>query len=77
MEAFQLAGIHPLNSSVVLDRGKSRVSRPPAAGILPAPSPDAMRTVSSDVDRVAAIVADSTLSPISKMREMSAITSTA
>ena len=76
MEAFQLAGIHPLNPSVVLDRCKSRVSRPPAAGILPALSPDVMRTVSSDVDRVAAIVADNTLSPISKMREMSAVTAT-
>ena len=76
MEAFQLAGIHPLNPRVVLDRCKSRVSHPPATGILPAASPDATRTVSSDVDRIAAIVADSTLSPISKMREMSAVTST-
>lgn len=76
VEAFQLAGIHPLNPSVVLDRCKSRVSRPPATGIVPAPSPDATRSVSSDVDRVVAIAADSTLSPISKMREMSAVTST-
>ena len=68
MEAFHLAGI-PFNPSVVLDRCKSRVSRSPAAGILPVPSSDTVLTVS-------AIVADSTLSPISKMREMSSVTST-
>jgi hypothetical protein len=76
MEAFQLAGIHPLNPSVVLDRCRFRVSHAPDAGILPVQSPDAIQTVSSDVDRVAAIVGDNTRSHNSKMRDMSAFTST-
>jgi hypothetical protein len=75
-EAFQLAGLVPLNPDAVLSRCKTRKQRPSFDRFLPIPPPDMRRSVATDLEHIQQLMADPTMSPITKIREIKSLSTT-
>ena len=71
-----MAGLVPLNPDAVLSRCKTRKQRPSFDRFLPIAPPDMRRSVATDLEHIQQLMADRTMSPITKIREIKSLSTT-